>query len=218
MLRQQAEAFLREEGDKWWERNHAKSHDDDPVLDCLRRNFSGNNLGSVLEIGCANGWRLSEIKKLFPATSCHGVDPSAHAIKDGSKEIHLWCGTADVLARPGFYQNYNLIICGFCLYLCDREDLFKIVYGIDKALKDNGHLIIYDFCSRDPYARVFSHNQKLRSYKQDYSLFFLAHPAYKMKERRYYNAEGKPNPRDPDDVTVVDLLQKKISGSYPVRD
>ena len=81
---------------------------------------------SVLEVGCSNGWRLEAFRKTY-AIRCWGIDPSADAIKEGKTlfpQISLVRGTADSL--PFGADMFDLVIFGFCLYLCDREDLFKL--------------------------------------------------------------------------------------------
>ncbi|MFZ0260417.1 MAG: hypothetical protein WAL36_10665 [Pseudolabrys sp.] len=52
--------------------------------------------------------------------------------------------TADDLSAFG-PDTIDLLIYGWCLYLCDREDLFKIVTEGDRILKDSGYLVVYDF-------------------------------------------------------------------------
>ena len=56
----------------------------------------------VLEVGCANGWRLNSLKHTptWSKTSFVGIDPSKEAIESGSKEfpdIQLLQGVADAL-------------------------------------------------------------------------------------------------------------------------
>jgi len=100
---------------------------------------------SVLEIGCSNGYRLQKLHKTY-SCSCYEIDPSDNAIKDGQKQyptLNLYKGDATKL--PFTDKKFDMVIFGFCLYLCDREDLFKIAYEADRVLKKNGHIVIYDF-------------------------------------------------------------------------
>ena len=56
---------------------------------------------------------------------CYGIEPSAQAVAAAcAKGINVMQGTADVL--PFDNQSFDIVIFGFCLYLCDREDLFEL--------------------------------------------------------------------------------------------
>ena len=48
-------------------------------------------------------------------------------------DVKLKIGTAEKLKFED--DKFDLIIFGFCLYLCDREDLIKIVDETNRVLK-----------------------------------------------------------------------------------
>ena len=112
-----------------------------------------------MEIGCGHGWRLNLLNKIYKS-DCWGIDPSAQVINEGKKEfkgITLEKGTADAL--PYDKDMFDMVIFGFCLYLCDRSDLFKIAYESDRVLKDLGNIVILDFYSTLPYRNDYAHRQ-----------------------------------------------------------
>lgn len=82
--------------------------------------------------------------------SISGVDPSLDAINQCKlNNIDAIVGTADSLAYKD--NSFDIVIFGFCLYLCDRDDLFRISMEADRVLNKEGWLIIQDF-----FCRVFS--------------------------------------------------------------
>ena len=42
-------------------------------------------------------------------------------------------------------EVFDIIICGFFLYLVDRNLVFKTVSEIDRTIKEGGYLVIIDF-------------------------------------------------------------------------
>ena len=202
----QKDVFLDGEGDAWYQRNIRHFNEvlsgviTDPVFDAIRH--MEIHPSSVLEIGCSTGYRLFLLWKKYGCI-CKGVDPSRKAIAEGKKtcckNIELSVGTADKLSFLD--GSFDMVIFGFCLYLCDREDLFKIVYEADRVLKSGGRLVIYDFYSKKEYSNMYQHCQGLKSFKMDYKELFLAFPCYSLEFfRRYGNA--------PDDWTMVCVLLK----------
>lgn len=193
----QAQTFLMGEGDAWFNRNKKKLP---PAHDLILTLIALNRVkpSRALEVGCADGWRLRELSSLYKCEVA-GIDP-------GKSDI-AWIeqGTADHL--PYKDGAFDFVIYGFCLYLCDREDLFKIVTEGDRVLADGGHLMIHDFHPEYSHKRVYHHCNNVYSYKMDYSALWLANPAYKLVTRMITGAI---------DSESVSLLKKDIAGGWPL--
>jgi len=184
----------------------------DRVLDALERAYVSPS--NVLEIGCCTGSRLDTLSNLT-GCKCHGIDPSAKAIKDGSQQypgLRLQTGTADRLPFPD--DSFDLIIFGFCLYVCDRHDLFKIAAEADRCLRDGGKLVIYDFYTPFPYRNTYAHNTTMHSYKMDYSKMFLWNPAYHQIHNEVTTHAGADQRCLPDERIAVTILEKNQKLAY----
>ncbi len=138
---------------------------------------------SILEIGCANGWRLKVLYDLFKCR-CVGIDPSMIAINEGMEAwpyLTLQVGMASQLPD----ETFDLVIFGFCLYLCKREDLFKIASEADRVLNNHGHLIVFDFHPVFPYSNADPDGNG-DNYKMIYGDMFTWHPYYKLVDRQVF--------------------------------
>jgi hypothetical protein len=155
---------------------------------------------SILEIGCANGWRLEPLRMML-GCNCSGIDASELAIKSGNDsfpELDLKVGEA----KHSIKGRYDAIILGWCLYACRREDLFKIAYETDNALIDGGHMIVYDFHPDVPYLNVCP-DERWFNYKMIYGKMFEWHPCYKLIYRNLF-----PNPDDHSEKLSVYVFKK----------
>ncbi|EKP0312388.1 class I SAM-dependent methyltransferase [Aeromonas veronii] len=205
----QKSVFMKEEADAWYERNkfciNQKSLSNDPIFIALQN--IGYQPKRILEIGCANGWRLAQLANYYGAT-CYGIDPSQTAIEDGAKsypELNLSVGTADGLPD---IEPVDLIIFGFCLYLCDPQDLFTIAANSDRLLVDKGVMAVYDFCPpTGHYRNDYQHHANLFSYKMNYSNMFSWHPSYCRIFEHIKHHDGT-NELEPDELVSVQLLKK----------
>ena len=104
---------------------------------------------------------------------------SSHSIQRGCAQslgVRAIHGTADIL--PYDDSSFDIVIFGFCLCWCDREDLFRIVFEADRVLKDQGWLIVHDFYSPMPIRREYHHKAGVYSFKMDYRRLFDWHPGY----------------------------------------
>ena len=207
----QKEIFLQSEGDAWFTRNQQgvagrKLPDDDALLQEIIDFLPVNTGGKVLEVGCGDGTRLAWLKNNLNA-DCYGIEPSAQAVAAArAKGINVLQGTADAL--PFDSQSFDIVIFGFCLYLCDRDDLFRIASEADRVLRSPGWLMIMDFYSSIPRARTYHHRPGVQSYKMDYRTLFAWHPYYECMTHKVRH-HGEASYTDaPDEWVGVSVLRK----------
>jgi ubiquinone/menaquinone biosynthesis C-methylase UbiE len=213
----QKSIFLDSEGDAWFERNHQvienhpiDSHD--PIVSALTQiNVLGvdKTEKKILEIGCGEGKRLSWLSNNFSLV-CHGIDPSSKAVKLAkSRGILAVQGTADMLP----YENgiFDVVVFGFCLYLCDREDLFRIACECDRVLKPNAWVIIKDFFSPIPVRRSYHHREGIYSYKMDYRKLFDWHPAYVCYSHQLSHHKDSGFTDDPQEWVALSIIRKQVT-------
>jgi len=191
----QEEIFLTEEGNKWFERNLENSKvslnkriSQDKVIQC----FELLNIipHDVLEVGCSDGWRLEGLRNKYKC-KCSGVDPSSKAISHGKNAypgIELDISTADAL--PYQSEIFDGVIIGFCLYLCDRDKLFKIAYEVDRVLVNNGNLFILDFDPSFAYKNEYCHREGVFGYKMKYVNMFIWNPGYTQIYHKSFSSGG----------------------------
>src|SRR5262249_26448564 len=159
--------------DAWYRRNlqHLRTPGPDIVLTTLQEVRIAPK--SVLEIGCANGYRVAQICQQSAARG-FGIEPSAEAVADGRSRypsLSLTVGTADAL--PCGVDHSDLVFFGFCLSLVDPRLHLRCVAEADRVLADGGLLAIYDFIEPIPYCNDYAHRPGVRSYKMDFSRYFL---------------------------------------------
>ena len=213
----QKEIFKSGEGDCWFRRNKRNlkqlKNDKDIILKIIKSIELFPK--KVLEIGCSDGVRLEIIRKTYKA-ECYGIDPSSEAIAEGKKrfqKISLMVGTADDL--PFDANFFDLIIFGFCLYLCDRNDLFKIAYEADRCLINKSFLIIQDFFPSFAYKNHYAHRDGVYSYKMDYSRMFTWNPVYTEISKTIYSHTGYALRDIPDEKLAIIILRKHEQFAYP---
>mgnify|MGYP001559038860 CR=1 FL=1 len=188
----QDDIFWDGEADQYFARNQAALTDPgrtlrDPVLRMIES--VGLRPRRVLEVGCANGWRLEALRQRY---SCRafGIEPSSDAIRDGCQRyprVRLFRGSADDMPfrRPWF----DLVIVAFCFHWVAREHLFQSVAEIDRVLATDGCLIINDFAPRWPTKTRYRHCEGVNTYKQAYHEIFLASVLYASRSERVYDYE-----------------------------
>jgi SAM-dependent methyltransferase len=181
----QKDIFLQSEADAWYQRNQVAVSQrnfaaDDPVTTAIveisAQPAYADKQVRILEVGCGEGRRLSWLAGHLRA-EVHGVEPSTMAVEQAClRGVQVVRGTADRL--PYGDATFDIVVYGFCLYLCDRQDLFQIAQEADRVLKPDAWLVINDFFATTPVRREYHHRPGIFSYKMDYRKLFDWHPSY----------------------------------------
>lgn len=210
----QKDAFLESEGDAWFTRNEhvlntRKLPDSDSLLGEILCLPSSQRRGlKVLEIGCGDGSRLNWLKENL-RYECYGIEPSIQAVRVAeSHGVDAQVGTADTL--PFNDSMFDIVIFGFCLYLCDREDLFRIAAEADRVLKSPGWLLIKDFYSPTPLKREYHHRLGLFSYKMDYRTLFTWNPSYTCYSHKVTHHAEHDYTDDSNEWVATSVLRKNL--------
>jgi ubiquinone/menaquinone biosynthesis C-methylase UbiE len=209
----QAREFLESEGNNWFQRNNSKVntrliHYETETTKRVLQSFK-NNINNILEIGCGNGVKLVELCDFFGSGGA-GVDPSSIAIKEGiklHKSLNLSIATASDL--PHGNNEFDLVYFGFCLYLLDREDLFKAVAEADRVLKSGGFIAVLDFDPKQRHRRPYHHKNGLFSYKTCYSDFFIAGGHYYLVAKDSFSHDAGHFSEDSDERVSLCVLYKE---------
>lgn len=213
----QKDVFLEGEGDAWFRRNHAfvnsaAYYRDDRIFEAVRevagvRNASASSPAlKLLEIGCGEARRLERFaSELHIAPS--GIEPSALAVATATRNgLDVRRGTAEDLPFPD--HSFDIVVFGFCLYLCDPQDLFKIAAEADRVLKDESWIVICDFYVDGFTTREYHHREALLSHKMDFRKLFDWHPSYTCVSHRVGHHETHAFTDSRQDWVAVSTLRK----------
>lgn len=207
----QKDKFLNFEANNWFERNinHIKGETKDQlfyeILSLAKNKNSDLSKIKILEIGCSNGHRLKSLKN--EGLKCHGIDPSNRAILDAlNNGLDCKVGTADELDYNS--NEFDIVVFGFCLYLCDPDDYFKIANEANRVLKNKGHIVILDFYSKMPYSNKYIHAEGIKSHKMDFSALFNWHPNYSLVKLISGSHENFSYTENIDDLIAIHILNK----------
>jgi ubiquinone/menaquinone biosynthesis C-methylase UbiE len=209
----QAKTFLQGEGDHYFERSKAVDYNGNSlyanaIIKRVLTSFK-NDIGSILEIGCSDGTKLRDLCDYFVATG-YGIDPSASAIRAGREahgDLQLSIGISSHL--PYEDNKFDLVFFGFCLYLVDRNEIFKTVSEADRVLKSGGFIAIFDFDPTHRQKRSYHHVPGLFSYKSHYADFFVSGGHYYLVAKESFSARSCHFTTNSDERVSISVLYKE---------
>lgn len=212
---------LQTDAERYFERNRdLLVPQGDPVKAALDVINGASPISSVLELGCANGWRLAALRE---AQECRavGVDASSAAIEDGSRRfphVDLRSGLLpEALPREFPDDSFDCVILGFFMYVLPRSDLFRLASEVDRLVSEQGHVVVYDFLYPSPTQAAYAHSSELHTYKMDPSSPWTWSPTYTLVYRDVHQGSRMSHASMPSRWVTVDVLRKNTSGeAYPL--
>lgn len=225
------EVILQSEGDAWFERNKGvigmENANESYVStgcklfeDILQKTELFFKEGAkVLEIGSSFGYNLMFLNKKYPWEYV-GIEPSKKAVDYGNSlskqngcNVTLHRGTADEL--PFENTTFDIVMMGFCMYNLDRKYLYRAIAEIDRVIKVNGLIAIWDFDTKLPYKRENIHEKDVPTYKLDVSNLFCGNPQYTLIEKRSFSHAGESFCEDMQERCALHVFYKeKIEEGY----
>ena len=216
----QVDLFSIGEGDAWFERNRTvllESEKTDWPSEMLAKLPEVTSSSSILEIGCANGYRLAYLQKML-AARCVGVEISAQAIKDGLqryRNIELHQGSITQVPLSGMF---DVLIVNYVLHWVDRNLLLQALSEIDRLLVNGGYLLLGDFYPNVPVKRAYHHlpDKNVFTFKQDYAKAFKSLGTYKEVDRVCYDHDNTIGESVPESRAMCVTLKKSLNDYYQV--
>lgn len=217
-MRKQHDIF-KYEGNRWFSRNprHLQPDYPDHITAFLRT--VSLRPKRILDIGCANGYRLQMIRGIIPDAEAYGIEPSNKAVQDGIEhypELHLAEGFSHDLSL--FSDNYfDMVVVSFVLHWVDRTKLLTTISEIDRVLNDGGTVMIQDFAPGTPCKTSYHHlpEESVFTYKQAYWTVFTASNLYST----IFLQEFQHDPNESiisRNLCALAVLQKRLDLNYPL--
>lgn len=110
-------------------------------LDLAKKILEKQKFNNCLDVGCASGYMVSEISRVFPNALYHGVDSYDKVIEYGKKKYpHIKFKVANAEKLPFKAQEFDLIICYETIEHITKP--LKALEEMKRILKKGGRLIL----------------------------------------------------------------------------
>lgn len=98
---------------------------------------------SLLDIGCAKGFMLYDLKEYLPKLNVYGIDISEYAIKNAKEEVRDFCQVANAISLPFDDQSIDVSISITTLHNLEEKELVKGLIEIERVSR-RGSFITLD--------------------------------------------------------------------------
>jgi SAM-dependent methyltransferase len=133
---------------KYWE----------PVIPDFVKHFGPLDGKSILDVGCAKGFMLYDIKRLMPSAEVTGIDISKYAIENSMPEVrsNLVVGNANSL--PFASNAFDLVISINTVHNLELKECKEAIQEISRVSKGAAFLTVDAFSTEEERERMMAWN------------------------------------------------------------
>ena len=102
----------------------------------------------MLDVGCAKGFMLYDLKESIPDLKVNGVDISKYAIANTKKEISRFCQVANAISLPYDDSSIDVVISVNTLHNLNESDIKMALLEVERV-KKRGSFITLDAYRND---------------------------------------------------------------------
>lgn len=129
-----------------------------PVIPTIIENYQLDNSSSVLDVGCAKGFFLYDLKQTLPEVSIKGVDISEYAIENAKIEVREYLQVASAIRLPFKDNSFDLVMSINTVHNLDREDCAVSLQEIERVARGDSFITVDAYRNDEEKARMEAWN------------------------------------------------------------
>ena len=129
-----------------------------PVIPTIVENYKIGNSSKVLDIGCAKGFFLYDLKLAFPEVNVTGVDISEYAIANSIPEIKPYLQVGNATKLPFEDNCFDFVISINTIHNLNRQDCAIALQEIERVTKGNSFITVDAYRNDEEKARMEAWN------------------------------------------------------------
>jgi SAM-dependent methyltransferase len=129
-----------------------------PVIPTIVENYKLDNSSNVLDVGCAKGFFLYDLKLALPGINVTGVDISDYAVTNSLPEVKPFLQVGNATELP-FKDNYfDFVISINTIHNLNLQDCASALQEIERVTKGNSFITVDAYRNDEERARMEAWN------------------------------------------------------------
>jgi SAM-dependent methyltransferase len=113
-----------------------------PVIPAFVKHFGLDKQSSLLDIGCAKGFMLHDIKQAMPDMALAGIDISDYAIEHAMEDVKELVQVGNAIQLPFEDNSFDVCISITTLHNLEREPLAQALLEIERVSKKGSFVTV----------------------------------------------------------------------------
>jgi SAM-dependent methyltransferase len=128
------------------------------VVKNFKRYWKLNNNSKILDVGCAKGFMIYDLKKIIPGAYIRGVDISKYAIKNSKKEVKTLLKVANAKKLPFKDKSFDVVISINTIHNLNKKDCGFAIKEISRVAKKHSFITVDAYRNTKEKKKMFMWN------------------------------------------------------------
>jgi len=129
-----------------------------PVIPTFIEHFNLTQNSKVLDIGCAKGFMLFDMKEAIPNISIAGVDISTYAIENAKEEVKPFLNVANAKELPFEDNSFDVVISINTIHNLEKEDCAKALKEIERVSRGKSFITVDAYRNEEEKEAMYAWN------------------------------------------------------------
>jgi ubiquinone/menaquinone biosynthesis C-methylase UbiE len=129
-----------------------------PVIPTFQEHFNMDKNTKVLDVGCAKGFMLYDMRELIPGISVRGIDISEYAVENAKEEIKEFVSVADARKLPFKDDSFDVVISINTIHNLDKEECAKALKEIERVSRGKSFITVDAYRNDEEKEAMFAWN------------------------------------------------------------
>jgi len=129
-----------------------------PVIPTFQEHFNLTAESRVLDVGCAKGFMLHDMRQIIPGITVKGVDVSTYAIQNSLEDVREYLQVADARELPFEDNSFDVVISINTVHNLEKNELAKALKEIERVSKGQGFVTVDAYRNKDEKEAMFNWN------------------------------------------------------------
>ncbi len=113
---------------------------------------------SLLDVGCAKGYMLRELKERMPKLELQGVDISEYAVRSGDMVVRDLLRVCNAVSLPYRNKSFDVVISINTVHNLGKKDCIKALKEIERVKKVNAFVSVDAYRTEEERVRMIDWN------------------------------------------------------------
>jgi SAM-dependent methyltransferase len=129
-----------------------------PVIPTIVENYKISNSSNVLDVGCAKGFFLYDLKLAFPGINITGLDISDYAVENSIPEIKPYLHVGNATKLPFEDDCFDFVISINTIHNLNLQDCATALQEMERVTKGNSFITVDAYRNDEEKARMQAWN------------------------------------------------------------